>query len=111
MASSAPNRSTAATARRCAPWPANPPQSRPSCTACGRAASRSIIAHRSARRWRRLHLAGRDFALKRPNALSVAGWRPLFDGSRRHIDNGLAQELESELDFLRKELALDLPAA
>ena len=40
-----------------------------------------------------LHLAGRDFALKRPNALSVAGWRPLFEGSRRHIDAPLAAEL------------------
>ena len=40
------------------------------------------IARRSARRWPRMHLAGSDFALKRPNALSVAGWRPLFDGSR-----------------------------
>jgi len=29
-----------------------------------------------------MHLAGRDFALRRPNALSVAGWRPLFDGAR-----------------------------
>lgn len=26
-----------------------------------------------------LHLAGQDFALKRPNALSVAGWRPLWE--------------------------------
>ena len=26
-----------------------------------------------------LHLAGRDFELKRPNALSVAGWRPSAD--------------------------------
>src|SRR5579864_7696554 len=33
-----------------------------------------------------LHLAGRDFALKRRNALSVTGWRPLFDASRRDVD-------------------------
>ena len=57
------------------------------------------IAARSARRWPALHLAGRDFALKRPNALSVAGWRPVFDGSRRHIDGSLARELAAELDF------------
>jgi homoserine kinase type II len=57
-----------------------------------------------------LHLAGQDFALKRPNALSVAGWRPLFDGSRRHIDNSLAQELESELDFFEKNWPTDLPS-
>jgi len=48
-----------------------------------------------------LHLAGRDFPLKRPNALSVASWRPLFEASRRHVDDGaLICELEEELDFL-----------
>ena len=26
-----------------------------------------------------LHLAGANFAIKRANALSVAGWRPLFE--------------------------------
>ena len=26
-----------------------------------------------------MHLAGRDFPMKRANALSVAGWRPLFE--------------------------------
>jgi homoserine kinase type II len=57
-----------------------------------------------------LHLAGRDFALKRPNALSVGGWRPLFDGSRRHVDNALAQELESELDFFERNWPRDLPS-
>ncbi len=46
-----------------------------------------------------LHLAGRDFALKRPNALSVSGWRPLFGGARDHIDPELARELAAELDF------------
>jgi len=45
-----------------------------------------------------LHLAGRDFALERRNALSVAGWRPVFEGSRRHIDPALDRELAAELD-------------
>ena len=63
------------------------------------------IAARSARRWPALHLAGRDFALKRPNALSVAGWRPLFDGSRRHIDAALARELAGRARLLREQLA------
>ena len=61
----------------------------------------------------RLHLAGRDFALKRPNALSVAGWRPLFDASRAHADQvaaGLARELQGELDFLEANWPRDLPA-
>jgi homoserine kinase type II len=57
-----------------------------------------------------LHLAGRDFTLKRPNALSVAGWRPLFDASRRHIDASLAQELEAELDFFENNWPRDLPS-
>ncbi len=57
-----------------------------------------------------LHLAGRDFALKRPNALSVPGWRPLFDASRRHVDDGLADELQAELDDLEKGWPKDLPA-
>jgi len=59
-----------------------------------------------------LHLAGRDFVLKRPNALSVAGWRPLFDGSRRHADAvspGLAAELAAEVDFFEANWPKDLP--
>ncbi|MBV8393827.1 MAG: homoserine kinase [Alphaproteobacteria bacterium] len=60
-----------------------------------------------------LHLAGRDFALKRPNALSVGGWRPLFDGSRAGADEvakGLAHELERELDFFEANWPKNLPA-
>ncbi len=57
-----------------------------------------------------LHLAGKDFALKRPNALSVAGWRPLFEGSRHHIDDRLAHELQAELDFLEANWPKDLPS-
>ena len=57
-----------------------------------------------------LHLAGQDFALKRPNALSVAGWRPLFDGCRGHIDAAFEQELKAELDFFEANWPKDLPA-
>jgi homoserine kinase type II len=60
-----------------------------------------------------LHLAGRDFALKRPNALSVDGWRPLFDGSRAHADSvtpGLARELGAEIDYLEANWPTGLPA-
>ena len=58
----------------------------------------------------KLHLAGRDFALKRPNALSVPGWRPVFGGARDHIDQGLAQELAAELDFFDANWPKNLPA-
>lgn len=57
-----------------------------------------------------MHLAGRDFALKRPNALSVAGWRPLFEGSRRHIDPALDRELAAEIDFFEANWPRGLPA-
>jgi homoserine kinase type II len=59
-----------------------------------------------------MHLAGRDFPLKRRNALSVEGWRPLFDGSRAHADTvakGLARELEDEIAFFEKHWPRDLP--
>ena len=57
-----------------------------------------------------LHLAGRDFAIRRPNALSVAGWRPLYDGSREHIDQALDRELGAEIEFFEKNWPSDLPA-
>jgi homoserine kinase type II len=57
-----------------------------------------------------LHLAGRDFAIRRPNALSVSGWRPLFGGARDHIDKQLAHELGGELDFFDANWPKDLPA-
>ncbi|GEP60737.1 homoserine kinase [Reyranella soli] len=57
-----------------------------------------------------LHLAGRDFELKRPNALSVAGWRPLYEGSRHHIDAPLAAELEAEIDFFEANWPSGLPS-
>ncbi len=57
-----------------------------------------------------LHLAGRDFELKRPNALSVAGWRPLYEGSRHHIDAPLAAELKAEIDFFEANWPTGLPS-
>jgi homoserine kinase type II len=50
-----------------------------------------------------MHKAGADFAMKRPNDLSVSGWRPLFDAcsARAHeVRPGLAEALERELDTL-----------
>lgn len=57
-----------------------------------------------------LHLAGRDFPIRRPNALSVAGWRPLYEGSRAHIDQALDRELGAEIEFFEKNWPRDLPA-
>jgi len=51
----------------------------------------------------KMHLAGRDFAMSRANALSVAGWRPLFDAAKARADEvqpGLRDFLAAELDFL-----------
>ncbi len=60
-----------------------------------------------------LHLAGSGFAMRRPNNLSVAGWRPLFEvrASRAHeVKEGLAQELGQELSELERHWPADLPA-
>jgi homoserine kinase type II len=51
----------------------------------------------------KMHLAGRDFPLARPNALSVSGWRPLFDTAASRADelqHGLRDFLAAELDYL-----------
>jgi homoserine kinase type II len=48
-----------------------------------------------------VHLAGADFELKRPNALAVSDWRPLYqlsDGRADEIRPGLADMIEEELD-------------
>ncbi|HUT47823.1 MAG TPA: homoserine kinase [Alphaproteobacteria bacterium] len=50
-----------------------------------------------------MHLAGASFKLARPNALSVAGWRPLFERSADRADEvhpGLAEVIGRELDHL-----------
>lgn len=50
-----------------------------------------------------MHLAGREFSMRRANALSLASWRPLFDTSRARADTvepGLADYISAELDDL-----------
>ena len=50
-----------------------------------------------------LHLAGRDFAIQRRNALGVEGWRPLFERFAPRTDEiapGLGGIIEQELAFL-----------
>ncbi|MGA2293508.1 homoserine kinase [Bradyrhizobium sp.] len=51
----------------------------------------------------KLHLAGRDFGMSRANALSVSGWRPLFDAAASRADElqyGLSDFIRAELDHL-----------
>lgn len=61
-----------------------------------------------------LHEAGRDFAIRRPNALSATGWRPLAEAARGRSDTvltGLDAEIEAELAYLEHAFGrLDLPA-
>jgi homoserine kinase type II len=51
----------------------------------------------------RMHLAGGDFAMSRANALSVSGWRPLFEAAQSRADDvqpGLRGFIAAELDHL-----------
>jgi homoserine kinase type II len=60
-----------------------------------------------------LHIAGDGFAMKRRNALSVEGWRPLYQrcAERAHeVAPGLSAEIEAELAVLESEWPQDLPA-
>jgi homoserine kinase type II len=59
-----------------------------------------------------LHLAGAGFAMARPNALSVSGWRALFETCRADADRvqaGLEQEVDRELRRIEQEWPDDLP--
>ena len=60
-----------------------------------------------------MHVAGDGFELKRPNALSIDGWRTLWEKSeaRAHeVETGLQSEIGDELDFLSAAWPKDLPA-
>ncbi|HET8727425.1 MAG TPA: homoserine kinase [Alphaproteobacteria bacterium] len=60
----------------------------------------------------RMHLAGTDFGMTRPNNLSVGGWRPLFEMSKdraHEVLPGLAEGLAAELDHLEAHWPDDLP--
>jgi len=51
----------------------------------------------------KMHLAGTSFSMSRANALSVAGWRPLFDVAADRADGvqaGLRDLIARELDYL-----------
>lgn len=60
-----------------------------------------------------MHKAGADYALKRANALSLAGWRSLYDATQARADEvqpGLTAELGTELGALESAWPRDLPA-
>ncbi|MBN9581732.1 MAG: homoserine kinase [Afipia sp.] len=60
----------------------------------------------------KMHLAGADFTMTRANALSVAGWRPLFDQAAARADSvqdGLRALLAAELDHLQAHWPASLP--
>lgn len=60
----------------------------------------------------KMHLAAADFRLTRPNALSVGGWRPLFEKSAdraNEVRDGLAEDIAAELDLLEARWPGDLP--
>jgi len=60
----------------------------------------------------RMHLAGRDFPMHRPNDLSVEGWPPLLDavGERAdEVEPGLYGELRDELAALESAWPRGLP--
>ncbi len=53
----------------------------------------------------RLHLAGADFAMRRDNALSVDGWRQLYQACRaraHQVDGNLEKLVAAELDILEQ---------
>jgi homoserine kinase type II len=58
------------------------------------------------------HQAAEGFALARRNALSVEGWRSLFEmcaGRADEVQPGLAAEIAQELDFLEAHWPSNLP--
>lgn len=60
-----------------------------------------------------MHLAGEGFEIRRPNALSLEGWKTLWEKSAERADEvetGLEQEITAELAFLEAHWPKDLPA-
>ncbi len=59
-----------------------------------------------------LHIAGADFAMRRANALSVAGWRALYETAKDRADGvqgGLAAAIAAELEHLAGAWPAELP--
>ncbi len=61
----------------------------------------------------RMHLAGSSFGKKRANALSLGGWKHLYescDGRADTVRKGLADDIVRELDHLAMNWPRDLPS-
>src|SRR5439155_21291969 len=61
----------------------------------------------------RLHIAGADFERRRPNDLSVGGWRRLLAACSARADEvrpGLAERLSDELALIERSWPDDLPS-
>lgn len=59
-----------------------------------------------------MHVAGADFPMRRPNNLSVAGWRGLITAIADKADTiepGLARLLDAEIAYLEQHWPADLP--
>ncbi|HEY0124045.1 MAG TPA: homoserine kinase [Rhizobium sp.] len=59
-----------------------------------------------------MQVAGEGFDIKRPNALSLAGWQGLWEKSEARADEvepGLQDEIRGELEFLGRHWPKDLP--
>ena len=59
-----------------------------------------------------LHRAADGFAIARPNALGVEGWRPLYERARADADSvqhGLQALIDAELAFLEQNWPKNLP--
>ncbi|MCB1477574.1 MAG: homoserine kinase [Tepidamorphaceae bacterium] len=60
----------------------------------------------------KFHLAGADYSGHRKNALSVSGWRPIFEAAKADADSvapGLAREMEEELQAFERGWPSGLP--
>ncbi|PLX36198.1 MAG: homoserine kinase [Hyphomicrobiales bacterium] len=60
-----------------------------------------------------MHLAGQDFAMARPNSLSVAGWVELAEATAERADEvsiGLGTEIAEEVAAIRTLWPQDLPS-
>jgi len=59
-----------------------------------------------------LHRAGRDFPMRRANALALANWRPLYEHAKERGDSvrpGLGDEIARELTALENNWPRELP--
>ena len=60
-----------------------------------------------------LHRAGADFALTRPNALALPGWKKLWEGARDRadeVDAGLKADIDADFALFERDWPRDLPA-